>query len=181
MADYVQVDGARVWFDERGSGDPVVLMHGGFSDSRDFTGNLDSLAAHFRVYLPDRRGHGRTPDVDGPITHAVMAQDTVAFLEKVVQRPVRLVGYSDGAFVALLVAVNRPDLVERLVLISGAYEPEGWILMPDPEGVAQMPYQVVDAYAEVSPDGREAFSGVCRKTRRPRQPGSAGHHRRPGR
>src|ERR1022692_750318 len=54
----------------------------GLTDSRCFTGNLDGLADTFQLYLPDRRGHGRTPDAPGPITIELMAQDTIAFLEK---------------------------------------------------------------------------------------------------
>ncbi len=56
------------------------------------------------MILPDRRGHGRTPDVDGPITYDLMAADTVAFLEALGCGPASLVGWSDGALVALGVA-----------------------------------------------------------------------------
>ncbi|MEV4065685.1 alpha/beta fold hydrolase, partial [Nonomuraea dietziae] len=127
MADYVDVNGVRTWYDERGEGDPLVLLHGGLTDSRDFTGNLDALADRFRLLLPERRGHGHTADVEGPITIGVMAQDTIAFLDKTVDGPVRLAGYSAGAIVALWVAVRRPDLVERLVLVSGGFHPDGMI------------------------------------------------------
>ncbi|TDC86194.1 alpha/beta fold hydrolase [Micromonospora sp. KC606] len=147
--------------DERGAGDPVVLLHGGLTDSRCFTANLDGLADTFRVYLPDRRGHGRTPDAPGPITIELMAQDTIAFLEQVVGGPARLVGYSAGGTVALQVAMRRPDLVERLVLISAAYDLDGLIFKPSAGG--EMPAEIVDAYAEVSPDGRDHFPVVVDK------------------
>jgi len=150
-----------MWHDERGAGDPVVLLHGGLTDSRCFTGNLAGLADTFRVYLPDRRGHGRTPDAPGPITIELMAQDTIAFLEKVVGGPARLVGYSAGGTVALWVAMRRPDLVERLVLISAVYDLDGLIFKPSADG--EMPAEIVDAYAEVSPDGREHFPVVVGK------------------
>lgn len=94
MAAYVQVNGVPMWYDERGEGDPLVLLHGGLTDSRDFTGNLDTLASRFRLLLPERRGHGHTADAAGPITLEVMAQDTIAFLDKLAGGPVRLVGYS---------------------------------------------------------------------------------------
>src|SRR4051794_21086163 len=120
----------HMWHDERGEGDPVVLLHGGLTDSRCFTGNLDVLADTFKIYLPDRRGHGHTPDAPGPITIELMAQDTIAFLEQVVGGPARLVGYSAGGTVALRVAMLRPDLVERLILISTFYDPDGLIFKP---------------------------------------------------
>ena len=128
MANYVIANGVCMWYDDRGTGDPVVLLHGGLTDSRDFAGNLDALADTFRPLLPERRGHGHTPDVAGPITIELMAQDTAAFVDEVVGNRVRLVGYSAGAIVALWVAVRRPDLVERLVLISGAFDPDGFDL-----------------------------------------------------
>ncbi|GGP98820.1 pimeloyl-ACP methyl ester carboxylesterase [Actinomadura coerulea] len=154
-------DTVPMWHDQRGKGDPVVLLHGGLTDSRCFTGNLDGLADTFELYLPDRRGHGRTPDAPGPITMELMARDTIAFLEEVVGGPARLVGYSAGGTVALRVAMRRPDLVERLVLISTAYDLDGLIFKPSADG--EMPAELVDAYAEVSPDGRDHFPVVLGK------------------
>jgi pimeloyl-ACP methyl ester carboxylesterase len=87
MAAHVEVNGVPMWYDERGNGDPPVLLHGGLSDSRDFTGNLDTLAGRFRLLLPERRGHGHTADVAGPITLEVMARDTIAFLDELVGGP----------------------------------------------------------------------------------------------
>jgi pimeloyl-ACP methyl ester carboxylesterase len=151
MAEHIELNGVRTWYDERGEGEPLVLLHGGFSDSRDFDPNLAALADRFRLLLPDRRGHGRTPDVDGPITAEVMARDTIALLDEVVGGPVRLAGYSAGGTVALLVALHRPDLVERLVLISTAFSADGLIFRPVVGG--ELPPPVVERYAEVSPDG----------------------------
>jgi pimeloyl-ACP methyl ester carboxylesterase len=161
MADIAHLNGVPLWYDERGTGDPVVLLHGGLTDTRDFAGNLAALAGHFRLLLPERRGHGHTPDVGGPITVELMAQDMIAFLDKVVGGPAHLVGYSAGGTVALRVALARPDLVDRLVLISAAFHMEGMIFTP----VADMvpPPQLVAAYAEVSPDGGEHFPVVIGK------------------
>ncbi|WP_283133191.1 alpha/beta fold hydrolase [Rhizohabitans arisaemae] len=161
MADYAQVNGAHMWYDERGDGEPVVLLHGGLTDSRSFFGNLDKLGDRFRLYLPDRRGHGRTADVEGPITMEVMAQDIIAFLDDVVGGPARLVGYSAGAGVALWVAARRPDLVTRLVLISGTFDPEGLIVRP--VAGLEPPAELLAHYAEVSPDGADHFSVVINK------------------
>jgi pimeloyl-ACP methyl ester carboxylesterase len=70
------------------------------------------------VFTPERRAHGHTPDLAGPITFELMATDTVAWLEAIVREPTHLVGCSDGAVVALLVALRRPDLVGKLVLCN---------------------------------------------------------------
>jgi pimeloyl-ACP methyl ester carboxylesterase len=128
MATYVDLEGVRTWYDETGAGEPLVLLHPGGAgvDSRAFAPNLGALAARFRTFTPERRAHGRTPDVEGPITFEAMAQDTVLFLEQVVGCPARVLGVSDGAIVAVPVALRRPDLVERLVLVAGPFHYEGW-------------------------------------------------------
>ena len=114
------------WYDEGGKGEPLVLLHPGGAgvDARAWGPNLPALAEQFRVFTPERRAHGRTPDVDGPITFELMDNDTIAFLEAVVGEPSHLVGCSDGAIVALLVALRRPDLIRRLVLIAGVFHRE---------------------------------------------------------
>src|SRR4029450_9012357 len=102
----------------------LVWLRGGRATSRYFTGTLDTLASRFRLLLPERRGHGHTADVAGPITVEAMGQGTIAFLDKGIGTPGWLVGCSAGAIVALWVALRRSDLVERLVLVSGAFDAE---------------------------------------------------------
>ena len=163
MGAYVQLGPVRTWYDERGEGDPLVLMHGGLVDARFFDPNVGPLAERFHVYLPERRGHGRTPDVDGPITYQLMTDDTVAFLDQVVGEPADLVGHSDGAFIAMQVAMQRPDLVKRLVMISGGFNKSGEA-MPDMEWDVEALTQFLGpAYGEVSPDGVAHFPVVATK------------------
>jgi pimeloyl-ACP methyl ester carboxylesterase len=114
------------WYDEHGTGDPLVLLHPGGADSRAWEANLPPLAERFRVLTPDRRGHGRTPDA-GELTFDAMARDTIAFIEAVAGGPVELAGCSDGATVGLLVAHLRPDLVKRLAFVCGVFHHTGWL------------------------------------------------------
>jgi pimeloyl-ACP methyl ester carboxylesterase len=163
MGTYVQLGEVKTWYDEHGSGDPLVLMHGGLVDARWFEPNLAALAERFHVYTPERRGHGHTPDVSGPITYQLMADDTIAFLESVVGEPADLVGHSNGAFVALLVAMQRPELVHRLVMISSGFSKHGEAA-PDAEWDVDVIAQFLGpAYGEVSPDGEEHFKVVATK------------------
>ncbi|MGH9184858.1 MAG: alpha/beta fold hydrolase [Acidimicrobiales bacterium] len=162
MATYVELDGVRTWYDEYGEGEPLVLLHPGLTDSRAFATNLDTWAARFRTFLPERRGHGHTPDVEGPITFEDMAQDTIRFIEQVVGGPARLLGWSDGAIVGLLVALRRPDLVTRLVFVAGVFHHEGWLPgVIDPTN--EPPGFMADSYGEISPDGIDHFSVVAEK------------------
>jgi pimeloyl-ACP methyl ester carboxylesterase len=160
----VDLNGVDTWYEDRGVGETVVVMHGGFTDSRDFGGNLDRLTSRFRCLFPERRGHGHTPDVEGPISGEIMAADTIQFIERVVGAPVPLIGYSAGAMVALWTAARRPDLVSRLVLISGAFGGDGMIFKPVAD--VPMPPPLITAYGEVSPDGVDHFPVVQAKIAR---------------
>ena len=129
-----------------------------------FEPNLAPLAERFHVYTPERRGHGHTADVEGPITYRVMAEDTIAFLDAVPRRT-RRPGRAQRRreFVAMLVAMERPDLVHRLVLISGGFDKSGEAA-PDMEfDVDQVVQFLGTAYGEVSPDGEAHFPVVVAK------------------
>jgi pimeloyl-ACP methyl ester carboxylesterase len=133
--------------------------------SRDGRISRTRVAARLRVYTPERRAHGHTPDVAGPITFDAMAQDTIAFLEAVVGRRAHIVGCSDGAIVALLVALRRADLIDRLVLVAGVFHFEGWI--PQVIDPAQQPPEfLARLYKEVSPDGAGHYQVVVDKLAR---------------
>lgn len=164
MAKYVELNRILTWYDEQGAGEPLVLLHpGGVGvDSRAFGPNLPTLASHFHVFLPERRGHGRTPDAASPYSYELMAEDTIHFLEQVVGGPVRLLGVSDGSVVALLVAQKRPDLVERLVCAAGPFHRSGWVASAIEPGNGT-PAFLISSYGEVSPDGKEHFMVVEKK------------------
>ncbi len=165
MAAYVELGAVHTWYEEHGEGPAVVLLHPGGADARAWAPNLEALAAGFRVFTPERRGHGRTADVEGAITYELMVQDTILFLERVVGGPAELVGCSAGAIVALGVAHARPDLAKRLVLVSGVFHYEGWI--PAAIDPNQTPHPaLVRGYGELSPDGAEHFPVVHAKLQR---------------
>ena len=159
---YIRLGDVNTWYDERGAGDPLVLLHPGGADSRAWEPNLPPLVERFRVLTPDRRGHGRTPDVEGEFSLEQMARDTVAFIEAVAGGPVPLVGCSTGAIVGLLATRARPDLVTRLVFVCGVFHFEGW-LPGSIELDAEADRFMGDWYGEVSPDGREHWPVVKAK------------------
>jgi pimeloyl-ACP methyl ester carboxylesterase len=138
-------------------------LHGGVVDARFFSQNIDALAKRYHVFALDLRGHGHTPDVDGPFSYDSFAQDTIDFLEAVVDGPVHLVGHSVGAGVALFVALRRPDLVRRLVLISGTFHHRGELGSGDDIKVEPVVEAFGAAYGEVSPDGEDHYPVVVRK------------------
>jgi pimeloyl-ACP methyl ester carboxylesterase len=163
MAEYVQLTSVRTWYDERGAGEPLVLLHGGVVDARFFEHNIDPLAERFDVFALDLRGHGHTADVEGPFTYDGLAQDTIEFLEARVDGPAHLVGHSMGAAVSMFVTLRRPDLVNKLVIVSGGFHHGGAI---GPRGEIDVE-PVVEAFGEsygaVSPDGQDHYPIVVRK------------------
>lgn len=157
-----ELPGILMWYDERGQGDPCVLLHPGGAgiDSRALDPTLGGLARAFRCYTPEQRAHGRTPDSDGPLSYELMAGDTIAFIETVVGQPAHLMGCSDGAIVALEVARRRADLVRRLVFAAGVFHHDGWekgVLDGDP------PEFLRQSYGELSPDGIGHYDVVVAK------------------
>jgi pimeloyl-ACP methyl ester carboxylesterase len=166
MGTLTDIRGAATWYATHGSGEALVYLHGGFSDARELDRTLPAYTAHFRVLTPERRGHGRTPDIDGAYSFPGFADDTVAFLEEVVGGPADLVGYSDGATTALHVALGRPDLVRRLVLISGQFHVDGLQpgVLDGPDAVGELVASPLAAtYGELSPDGPDHFPVVAAK------------------
>ena len=154
----------RVFVEEYGAGEPLFLLHGGMVAADSWQFQIPALAERYHVFVPERRGHGRTPDVPGPYTTENMAAETAAVIERLVDGPVRLVGWSDGAYVAGYVALTRPDLVARLVLIGQAYASEG-----ESSGIAAFVNDTEIGewfrpdYVKLSPDGPDHFDTVLDK------------------
>ncbi len=173
---YVQVAGRPVSHEVLGAETadlaPVVLLHGGLTGASSWSGQAPGLAAAgYRVYLPERRGHGHTPDVEGPISYPLMAGDTIAYLDQEVGRPAHLIGWSDGAVVALLAARQRPDLAASLVLIGQYYNSSGRVAggLTDAltgGGASEITDFMRASYAQESPDGAEHFEMVFGKMQR---------------
>ncbi len=161
---YGDLGGLRSWYGERGAGAPLVFMHGALVDSRFYDKNTEALAEHFHVLSHDRRGHGRTPDVEGPMTYEAMVDDNVAMLEQVVGGPAHLVGHSNGAFAGLLTALRRPDLVRCLVMVSGGFHRDGLVSEEPAENPDAPLPDLAAAHGEVSPEGKDHFQILMEKT-----------------
>jgi pimeloyl-ACP methyl ester carboxylesterase len=166
MAEYAELSSGRVWFDEHGRGEPLVLVHGGAVDGRFFDQNVGAFADRFRVITTDLWGHGRTADREEPFSLESFASDVGELIERVVGGPAHVLGHSIGSAVALTLAMRRPELVRKLVQVSGGFSHEAEIAM-EGMGIDQMVAGTVAfagaRYGEVSPDGEDHFPVVVRK------------------
>ncbi len=165
MAGYADLTNGSVWYDERGSGEPLVLLHGGAVDARFFEHNIDGLAEHFRVITTDLWGHGRTADREGPYSLESFSIDVAELIERVAAGPAHVLGHSIGAAVALDLTMRRPDLVRKLIQISGGFDIDadtqpGMSIDEMVEGTVKF---LGSTYGEVSPDGEAHFPVVVRK------------------
>jgi pimeloyl-ACP methyl ester carboxylesterase len=168
---YVSVRGSQIYYETLGKGEPVVLLHGGFGTNEDFASQIPELAKHFKVVAFERPGHGHTADNGEPFHYSTMAEYTVGFIEALGLNGANLVGWSDGTIVALLVAISRPDLVKRLICISGNFDANGlksnivdWIRTATPESFRKDASDFVRRYEEATPDGPAHYPTVFEKT-----------------
>jgi pimeloyl-ACP methyl ester carboxylesterase len=168
MGEYLQVEGVKTWFDSWGSGPPLVLMHGDMVTNATWESTAPALAEHFQVLAPERRAHGHTPDVEGALSYALLAQDTIGFMQEKVRGRADLVGWSGGGNVGLIVAMKRPDLVRKLVLISANFDVSG----NEPAAFAGFASMTADGpesafarsqYESTSPDGPEHWPAAFEK------------------
>ncbi len=126
---YADVNGVHLYYETHGSGRPLVLLHGGLGSIEMFGPVLPALADGHMVIAVDLQGHGRTADVDRPLSPVLMADDIAALVRHLGLERVDLVGYSLGGGVAFHTAHRYPELVRRLVVTSahiryGAIYPE---------------------------------------------------------
>jgi pimeloyl-ACP methyl ester carboxylesterase len=114
-----------MYYEVRGSGPPLVLLHGAYMTIDLMGPLLDGLSTSRRVIAAEQQGHGRTADVDRPITYEQMADDTAALIRHLEIEAADVVGYSMGGAVALQVAIRHPELVRKLVVISATFRHDG--------------------------------------------------------
>ncbi len=156
---YITVNGVRSYYEEHGEGPSLMLMHGGMATIESLYFQVRDLMSTFKVILLERRGHGRTADVPGPITYENMTQDTVAFMKALNLTKVPCVGWSDGGIIALRLATYFPDLVGLSIFISISHSSTGntsdfmeSVRTMGPNDVGPM---IVNTWKAVSPDGPE--------------------------
>jgi pimeloyl-ACP methyl ester carboxylesterase len=155
---YAPVNGLRMYYEIHGTGPPLVLLHGGVSAiGTSFGSILPGLAASRQVIAVEQQGHGRTADIDRPLNMEQMAKDTVELLRHLSVESADFLGYSLGAGVAMYIALQHPEFVRKLVLISLATNPEGYhpgllegMEQLTPEALAGSPF--AEEYAQLAPN-----------------------------
>src|SRR5262245_54210489 len=123
---YALVNGLKMYYEIQGTGHPVIVLHGGFGNTELFMPNVTALAKNNKVILVDLQGHGRTADIDRPLVPDSMANDIAALIKYLGLGKTNIIGYSLGGSVALRVAIQHPELLDKVVLISCPFKRKGW-------------------------------------------------------
>mgnify|MGYP000381945334 CR=1 FL=1 len=155
---YLEIAGYPLWsYEWAHHGEPVLLLHGGLSDTDSYAEVMVSpLQNSFHLFAYDRAGHGHSADQPGSFYFNFQRDEAIAFITSIIKKPVHLVGYSDGANIALMVAIARPDLVKSVVSIAANFNPAGLVELPvfDPASISA---EDRAEYAEMSPDAPETL------------------------
>jgi pimeloyl-ACP methyl ester carboxylesterase len=141
---YAPVNGLSMYYEVHGQGAPTLLLHGAYMTADTMGEVLPGLAEGRQVIVPEQQAHGRTADIDRPITYEQMADDTAELVRHLGIEQLDVVGYSMGGGIALQMALRHPQLLRKLVLVSAGYASDA------------MPQEALDAFPSITP---EMFAG----------------------
>ena len=123
---YLEHEGAKIWYSTYGSGLPVFLLHGGLGHSGNWGYQVPALiSSGYRVVLIDSRGHGRSTRDTQPFSYELMASDVLAVMDALHLETAALVGWSDGACTALVLAAKAPSRVAGVFFFACNMDPSG--------------------------------------------------------
>ncbi|BCH33507.1 alpha/beta hydrolase [Mesorhizobium sp. L-8-10] len=123
---YVMIDGINYYYEIRGQGEPLLLLHGGLGSIDMFAPIMPSLEADRQVIAVDLQGHGRTTLGERPIDHKAIGDDLSVLLKKIGYEKVDVLGYSFGGGAGLRLAIQHPEMVRRLAVVSAGYAQDGF-------------------------------------------------------
>jgi pimeloyl-ACP methyl ester carboxylesterase len=123
---YLNINGVELYSEVDGEGEPVLLLHGGFCSLESLRAQSDALVPRYRVHAFERPGHGRSADIAEEFSYARGLADTIAYLDANALESVHVIGYSDGAILALLLALEHPERVRSVVAISANLDPSAF-------------------------------------------------------
>ncbi len=122
----VAVNGMQMYYEVSGAGEPIVVLHGAYMNIPTMGAIIPKLAQTRRVYAVELQGHGRTTDIDRPITPENLADDVATFMDAVGLAKADVFGYSMGAAAGLQLAIRHPAKLNKLVAASVSYDAEGF-------------------------------------------------------
>lgn len=168
------VNGVKIWYQTYGEGAPLILIHGGLGSVEMFGPNIERLAEYRKVIGVDLQGHGGTGPLGRPMTFKNMATDIAELIKALGYEKADVMGYSLGGATALRLAIDHPEVVDRLVLVSMTHAFTNWHqynyegmkgIGADPEGTAQSLIGTPQhqTYVAKAPGGEASFVDAIRE------------------
>jgi pimeloyl-ACP methyl ester carboxylesterase len=145
VGDRVEVNGMQMYYEVSGDGNLLIVLHGAYMNIPSMGAIIPKLAETHKIYALELQGHGRTTDIERPITYPNLADDVAGFMDAVDLEKADVFGYSMGAAAGLQLAIRHPEKVNKLVAASGAYDAEGW----QPEFKAFIPKMTVEMFVDM--------------------------------
>jgi pimeloyl-ACP methyl ester carboxylesterase len=136
---YANINGVRIHYEMYGTGSPVLVLHGGLGSIAGMSNQIRALAASHFVIAADTRGHGQSTDSDAPLSYSAMSDDMLTLLDCLRIDRADVVGWSDGAIIALDLAMHHPDRVRKVVAISANYDVDGLTDLPSAVEIPRVP------------------------------------------
>ena len=115
----------ELFYQEKGAGEPLILLHGNGENSGYFKNQIDYFHRKYRVIALDTRGHGKSPRGSAPFTIRQFSRDLYDFMQEHLLSRAAILGFSDGANIAMEFAMRHPDRVRALILNGGNLDPSG--------------------------------------------------------
>jgi pimeloyl-ACP methyl ester carboxylesterase len=122
---YANVNGAEIYFTIHGSGEPLILLHGGLGNMDYWGGQIEAFSAKYKVVCIASRGHGRSTRDDQPYSYHLMASDVLAVMDILSIEKASIVGWSDGGNIGIDIAINNPDRLMKLFVFGANFHPSG--------------------------------------------------------
>jgi pimeloyl-ACP methyl ester carboxylesterase len=147
------------YYEEFGSGPPLLLLHGALGSTADWSKVIPELAKEYRVIAIDSRGRGRTTDTSKPLSYHLMMSDTVTLLDALGITKTHLLGWSDGAIIGIDMAIHHPERLASLVSYGGQYNVEAGMPWLDEflrTSTVDDVKDWADAYQAISPNPERA-------------------------
>jgi pimeloyl-ACP methyl ester carboxylesterase len=163
-AETVPVNGMNIYYEISGEGDPLIVLHGAYMTIPDMGNIIPMLAKSHKVIAIEFQGHGRTEDIDRPITYENLADDVAGVMDALHIEKADVFGYSMGAGAAIQLTIRHPEKVDQLISASAGYDISGmqpaymaFIPQMKPEMFIGTPMETAWKKLAVNPDGFPAF------------------------
>lgn len=141
-----------LYYREKGNKEPFILLHGNGEDGSYFENQIDYFSDKYRVIALDTRGHGKSPRGNAPFTIEQFSRDLYDFMTGLEISNAIILGFSDGANIAMKFAIKHPNMVKALILNGGNLNPKG--VKRTTQIPIEMGYRIASRFASKSPDAK---------------------------